>query len=57
MATGKLQANMLYKLLKLKKKSVDGNLNISDLNDIIGELAATMSPEEVERVKEVVEEF
>ena len=61
MATNKdwqvLQSTMLYKLLYLQKKSVDGIIKSSDLNGVIGELMASMTAEEVKHVESTVEKY
>ena len=61
MATSKdwqvIQATTLYKLLKLKKKSKNGVIDVSDLDEAIGEIQASMSESEIAQVEAQIEKF
>ena len=52
-----LQSTMLYKLLKLQKKSVNGVISLADLNEAIGEIRAAMSDSEIKQVEKQIEQF
>ena len=58
MATNKdwqvLQSTMLYKLLKLQSKDDSELIKKTDLNDLVGEIKAAMSKEEIAHVEEQV---
>ena len=49
-----LHSSMLYKLLKLQSKNINGTISSSDLNDIIGEIRAAMTKDEIAHVEEEV---
>ena len=61
MATSKdwqvMQSTMLFKLLRTQKKSIDGTISAADLNEIIGELTASMSEEEIAHVEAKVAKY
>ena len=52
-----MQATMLYKLLKLLYRSENETLSTADLRDIIGELVASMSEDEVAHVEAQVKKY
>ena len=52
-----MQSTMLYKLLKLQKKSVNGAINATDLNEAIGEIRASMSESEITQVEKQIEQY
>ena len=61
MATSKdwqvMQSTMLYKLLMAKKKSKDGTVSAKTLNEVIGEIEASMSEEDVKHVEAKVAKY
>ena len=52
-----MQSTMLFKLLLTKKKSKDGMISAEVLNEVIGELEASMSEEEIKHVESKVAKY
>ena len=61
MATSKdwqvMQSSTLYKLMRLVKKNTGGSIPVDDVKEIIGEIRASMTKEEIAQVEEQVDEF
>ena len=61
MATSKdwhvLLAAILYKLMKLEKKNVNGSVPVKEIREIIGEIQASMTDEEIAQVEDKIKKF
>ena len=52
-----IQASTLYKLKRLLKKNANGTIPLSEVKEIIGEIQASMTKEEIAQVDEQIEQF
>ena len=61
MATSKdwqvIQSATLYKLMKLEKKNANGVVPVKEIREIIGEIQASMTDDEIAQVEDKINKF